>query len=96
MLTDRDRQEIAKNARNLISSRRTVGPATACTLLELFLTNKLQLTENEFDELVGYLHHHLEQAYDERWRLIKDVVPRAEGGYLDDEDEKTDPGTDSF
>lgn len=89
MLTTQDREEIARNARGLIAAKRTLGPATACTLIELFLTRKLELTEDEFDELVGYLHHHLEQAYDERWRLIKDVKPR---DYNADEDEDTDEG----
>jgi len=89
MLTSRDRDEIAKNAQALIAARRSIGPATACTLIELWLTRKMELTEDEFDFLVGALHDHLERAYDERYRLIQRATKPLRDADEDDEDDDT-------
>lgn len=88
MLSLRDREEIAKNHRELISAKRFVGPATCCTLLELWLTRKIELSEDDFDHLVGALHDHLEKAYDDRYRLIKSPPKDYDGD--DDGDTDTD------
>lgn len=88
MLNSRDRDEIATNYRSLLKSRSHLGPATCCTLLELWLSRKIEITEDDFDSLVGQLHDHLEKAYDERYRLIarktRDTVP----DYDEDEDDE--------
>lgn len=92
MLTTRDRDEIAKNAQALIRSNTRIGPATCCTLLELWLTYKLELTEDDFDSLVDCLHDHLEKAYDERWRLSPRRDRPALADYESDDDDPTEPG----
>jgi len=86
MLTSHDREEIARNAQALIRSNTRIGPATCCTLLELWLTRKLELSEDDFDNIVGVLHDHLERAYDERYRLSQ----RAPRTYNDEDDEDTE------
>lgn len=90
MLTTRDREEIAKNSKELIGLKRHIGPATCCTLLELWLTRKIELSEDDFDYLVGGLHDHLEKAYDDRYRL----TARKPKDYDEEDDEDTE--TDSF
>lgn len=90
MLTIRDREEIAKNHKELISAKRHLGPATCCTLIELWLVHKIELSEDDFDYLVGVLHDHLEKAYDDRYRLTQ----RKPRDYDDNDDEDTE--TDAF
>lgn len=91
-LNQRDRDEIAKNAKALLRSSTHIGPATCCVLLELWLTRKFEITEEDFDNLVGILHEHLEKAYDERWRF-GNKEPR---DYNADEDTNTEPGGEAF
>lgn len=91
-MTDRDRDEILKNGRALLRNNSHIGPATCCVLLELWLTRKFEITEDDFDNLVGILHDHLEKAYDERWRFGNKRTPRE---YDDEDDGDTEPG-DSF
>jgi len=88
MLTSRDRDEIASNYRSLLKSRSHLGPSTCCTLIELWLSHKIEITEDDFDSLVGQLHDHLEKAYDERYRLLA----RKPLDYDADADEDTDVG----
>jgi len=88
MLNSRDRDEIATNYRSLLKSRSHLGPATCCTLIELWLSHKIEITEDDFDSLVGQLHDHLEKAYDERYRLLA----RKPLDYNADEEEDTDVG----
>jgi len=95
MLTEYDRQEIMRNANQLLRPgyRSRLGPATCCTLIELWLLRKIELTEDDFDVLVDALHAHLEKAYDEKYRLS---ASRAQPEGNSDEDEKTDPGKADF
>lgn len=49
-----------------------VGMSFVCTLLELWVDGNVKLTHDEFDQLAGFVHHLLEVAYDNRWRLDLD------------------------
>lgn len=78
--------ERTDNFRSLLRSRRAMGAHTCLTLMELWIENKIQLNEEEFDLVMGQLHDRLEEFYNDRYKLIR--LPRE---YESEEDSDTEP-----
>lgn len=47
-----------------------MGPVAACELLKLWLERKIELDEDEFEDLCDQLYQLLEEARDDRFRVI--------------------------
>lgn len=47
-----------------------LSPAAAAQLLSAWIDRKIQLTEDEFEDLCDVLYGHIEDLRDERYRLL--------------------------